>query len=184
MAFYVIDAGLSYVVSAWTWDAVNSEWINHGEWISFAVWLVFNMVFAVALVVWGRSSRHRLLGGLTALLLIVINRASIVPFIAFTDEQLSDWPEWPFTAQIWINLLSFYTAVILGWSIARRRTGFAWLGVIPGVGDRHGDLAGVRRLWPRHRLRGAQCHRLHSHRFRLVRPRHPAGLGVRRHRHP
>ncbi|QTI66855.1 hypothetical protein [Gordonia polyisoprenivorans] len=100
-----------------------------GSWANFIAWTVIYLLFVVILALWGRTLVRGILGALIAFVLLTISHGLDALFLV-NDFHLYDWYET--IANIGTPL--FLIGAIGGWSLARRATAFAWIGVIPTVG--------------------------------------------------
>lgn len=100
-----------------------------GSWANFVAWTVIYLLFVVILALWGRTVVRGILGALIAFVLLTISHGLDALFLV-NDFHLYDWYET--IANIGTPL--FLIGAIGGWSLARRATAFAWIGVIPMVG--------------------------------------------------
>lgn len=104
----------------------------HG-WVTIAAWGVLGLVFAAVLAVWGRNTSRRILAPLVAIMFLVLQRGVQSVWVIWGEETY-DWTETSVKALAWSGMALLNTGVILGWTIARRRTGFTWIGLLPVTG--------------------------------------------------
>ncbi|AFA73093.1 putative membrane protein [Gordonia polyisoprenivorans VH2] len=100
-----------------------------GSWANFIAWTVIYLLFVVILVPWGRTLVRGILGAVFAFVLLAISHALTAPPYGIWINT-HDW-----YSVIWnIVAATFLIGTIGGWSIARRSTPYAWIGVIPVAG--------------------------------------------------
>ncbi|RPA56357.1 hypothetical protein EF294_21220 [Gordonia oryzae] len=100
-----------------------------GPWTDFIAWTVIYLLFVVILVLWGRTVVSGILGAVFAFVLLAISQAPTAPPYDFWIETHHEW------YRVMPNILAatFLIGTIGGWSLARRSTPYAWIGVIPMV---------------------------------------------------
>ncbi|MGV9673275.1 hypothetical protein ACWDPV_22230 [Gordonia sp. NPDC003504] len=120
VVFFVLSVALQYVLIQ----------VDVDEWPNLAAWSVLGLIFVGVLALWGRTTTRRIVGALVALVLIGVHRILQV-FWVVSEDNFLDWADWQFKALWWTGTVVLYSGVILGWTIARRRTGFTWIGLLP-----------------------------------------------------
>lgn len=90
------------------------------------------LLFVAVLAVWGRSAAQRVLGPIVALLFFAVDRG--VSMVLMGHQDLApDWFHRNLDVLVWISDLALLAGVVMGWSIARRRTGFSVIGLLPAA---------------------------------------------------
>ncbi|MEO9328726.1 hypothetical protein [Gordonia aurantiaca] len=118
-----------------TYAAISSmlRSMDDAGWIEFVVCAVAWLVFLGITAVWARSAVRVAVVVPLGLLLIGVERATMVPF-HLDASVTADWE-----VSVWRDARIAHVAVLLAgavviWSLARRRTGYTWLGVVPATG--------------------------------------------------
>ena len=112
-------------------DQLNTS-VQPSVWVSFGIWALAFVGYAVVLAVWARGGWRHVAAPLVALAFLGLERLMTVPFYANWDWTVTS--HWYFDIATWVWPIAFYSGVIFGWSVARRRTAFALIGVIPACG--------------------------------------------------
>lgn len=110
-------------------DIMDSLHFEYSVWIAV---LGTELLFVAALAVWGRSPARRVLGSIAALLLFAVDRGVSMVLVAHPDV-IPVWVYRHLDLFVWISELAMLTGFVVGWSIARRRTGFSVIGLLPAA---------------------------------------------------
>lgn len=101
----------------------------YGYWFAY---LGTELLFVVVLAVWGRSPAQRVLGPIVALLFFAVDRGVSLVLMGRLDLA-PDWIHGNLDVLVWISDLALSAGVVMGWSIARRRTGISVIGLLPAA---------------------------------------------------
>lgn len=94
------------------------------HWFFWANYTVFAILTTIVLLFWGRTPARRVASALVFLILYAAQRSLVAaPFAGVDFGSTSAW------TAVTQNVL-WPLAWILGWSIARRQTAFAWIGLV------------------------------------------------------
>lgn len=122
----LVSAVLSIVIGNDLDDAHDPK-----RWIFFAVYATASLFTVAMLLTRGRTAGKRIGAAIVFVVLVGLSdlrwAASIAGLSVLT---LQDQPVW---VVITFTTSTFTLSWILGWSIARRQTGFAWIGLIPAL---------------------------------------------------
>ncbi|KNA93034.1 hypothetical protein ABW18_00805 [Gordonia jacobaea] len=123
--------GFFFVVSCALQIAL-SEFGLH-DWWRFSVWTLAALLYVGVLAVWARSTPQRILGPGAALVLLGLQRVLDALWAISGPRLYSGWTyaefEWWYSANNGLVILG----VVAGWSLARRKTAFALIGIIPAL---------------------------------------------------
>lgn len=124
-AITVLLWGLSLVILIVTDHSLSTHWS------SYIGWTLIYLIFVVTVGLWGRTAARCVLGALIAFILLALSHGlDVLFYVSGTTFHVS----FSYDTIATISAALFLTATIGGWSIARRATPFAWIGVIPMVG--------------------------------------------------
>lgn len=103
------------------------------DWWSFSGLSVLILLYVCVLGIWGRSTPQRILGPLVALGFLGLQRGLDGLFLVIGPDLYSGWTDAEFTTWFTAGNALCLFGVAAGWSLARRRTFIAFLGIIPMV---------------------------------------------------
>ncbi|WP_231894975.1 hypothetical protein [Gordonia sp. 852002-10350_SCH5691597] len=103
------------------------------DWWSFSGLSVLILLYVCVLGIWGRSTPQRILGPLVALGFLGLQRGLDGLFLVIGPDLYSGWTDAEFTTWFTAGNALCLFGVAAGWSLARRRTFIAFLGIIPAV---------------------------------------------------
>lgn len=116
---------MAFVTVEWSVSPITQTF---GRWFGYSAQTAIDLAFVVVLTVWSRSAGRRLPVALVGLVLFGLQRLLVVPgYLRWT----TDWTSDAYNAYLLLSNLVFYLSVVVSWSVSRRRTGFATLGVVP-----------------------------------------------------
>ncbi|MGV9824684.1 hypothetical protein [Gordonia sp. NPDC003429] len=123
VVFVVAETVISYALVR-TWNPGVTKWI------SLAIYTLVDFTYVLVLAVWARSGRQRVAAVLFTVAAMILQRALVASWYAgWLTGASGDLP----TVVKWLLPVVYYSAIVLGWTIARRRTWFTLLGVVPGA---------------------------------------------------
>ena len=121
--FYVVICTLLVIVAEF----------GSRDWWRVGVWTLMALLFVGVLAVWARSTPQRILGPGAALVFLGLQRVLDVLWAVGGPRLYRDFSH--DTIALWSNTANGLAifGVVVGWSVARRRTAFALIGVIPAL---------------------------------------------------
>ncbi|GAA1480486.1 hypothetical protein GCM10009624_09260 [Gordonia sinesedis] len=103
-------------------------------WFTFVVWTVICVIFVLAIIAWARTRTRRVVAAAVMIVLLAVYRLGELWRIRLdVSNELHTVPEWLLDAEMWIVNGAILACLILGWTIARRRTAMTWLGLVPAA---------------------------------------------------
>ncbi|GAB19127.1 hypothetical protein GOEFS_075_00480 [Gordonia effusa NBRC 100432] len=99
------------------------------SWIFWGLFSIPTVLITIAVLAWGRSTARRVAAAATAVIVLGVQRLLTMPpvFAQLTAES-------GVHASIrWMTITLWIVGMVLSWGIARRRTPFAWVGLVPTV---------------------------------------------------
>ncbi len=104
-----------------------------GDWWKVGFWTLAALLYVGVLAVWARSTPQRILGPGAALVFLGLQRVLVVLWAIGGLRLHGSWSH--DTVALWLNTVNGLAVfgVVVGWSVARRRTAFALIGIIPAL---------------------------------------------------